>query len=68
MLLYMQRLVEDIEYVDLCHKAAGESIFDISQCLFMPSLCPLTAAPTIHKRLAYLAALSSSCFVTTLSR
>lgn len=47
-LSFTQRLVEDIEYVELCHKAA--------------------AANTIHKRLACLAALACSCFVTTLTR
>lgn len=47
-LSFCQRLVEDIEYVELLDKAA--------------------AASTVHKRLSYLAALASSCFVTTLSR
>lgn len=27
--VYMQRLVEDIEYVDLCHKAAGKSTWSL---------------------------------------
>lgn len=47
-LSFTQRLVEDIEYVELLDRAA--------------------AATTVAKRLACLAALSSSCFVTTLSR
>lgn len=47
-LSFTQRLCEDIEYIELLHKAAD--------------------ADTEHKRLAYLAALASSCFVTTLTR
>ncbi|XP_019852777.1 PREDICTED: oxysterol-binding protein 1-like [Amphimedon queenslandica] len=45
---FLQRLCEDVEYIELCHKAAE--------------------AETIYDRLAYLAALASSCYVCTLTR
>lgn len=47
-LSFCQRLVEDIEYSDLCHKAAG--------------------AGCVAETLSYLAALASSCWVSTVSR
>eukprot|EP00731_Ephydatia_muelleri_P015304 Em0008g1024a len=47
-LSFTQRLVEDIEYVELCHKAAS--------------------AVTVVETLSYLAALASSCWVSTLTR
>jgi hypothetical protein len=47
-LSFTQRLVEDLEYYELAHKAA--------------------AASSVSKRLALLAALASSCWVTTLTR